>query len=338
MPRQSRRALLEQKEILMLTRRKTLRLAATAVAMPFVSTTGLAQTYPSRSITLVVPFAPGAGTDVSARIVGEHMSRTLGQPIVVENSVGAGGTTGSVRAMRASPDGYTILMGQLGTHAAAVALNPNLPYRPDIDFEPIGMVLELPFLILARRDFPPKDLKEFVSYTKANSEKLNVAHAGVGSITYTFAVLLNSALGLKPTMVPFNGAAPATNALVAGQVDYMSNGLDNAQLVQSALVKAYAIGTTERHPVLPNVPTSIEAGLPEFQAAGWWALFKNSNGTLREPGAATPNGNHLAYAAHGLRSCSVAIFGYSSHKCELYRNWRSPADSSVGEPVISRGR
>src|SRR5262245_54963655 len=257
----------------MLTRRNALQLAASAIAMPFVSTTGWAQAYPSRTVTLIVPFAPGAGTDVSARIVGEHMSRTLGQSIVIENVVGAGGTTGSIRAMRASPDGYTILMGQLGTHAAAVAQYPSLAYRPDVDFEPIGMVFELPFLITARKDFPPRDLKGFVEYTRAHASKLNVCHAGVGSITHTFGVLLNSILGVKPTMVPFNGAAPALNALIAVQVDYMSNGLDTAPQIQSGLIKAYAIGSTERNQALPNVPTAREAGLPEFQASGWWALF-----------------------------------------------------------------
>src|SRR5712675_9687 len=152
-------------------RRHFLRLAAAAAALPLVSRIARAQTYPARPITLVVPFAPGGTTDVVARIVGEHLSRTLGQQIVIENAAGAGGTTGTTRTMRAAPDGYTIQVGQMGTHACAVALYPSLAYKPDVDFEPIGMVAGLPIVIVARKDFPPKDLKEFVSFVKANGNK-----------------------------------------------------------------------------------------------------------------------------------------------------------------------
>ena len=146
-------------------RRTFLRLAAAAAALPALSRVAGAQTrrWPARTITLIVPFAPGGATDVSARLVAEHMTRTLGQQVVIQNLAGAGGTTGSTRAMRAEPDGYTILMGHVGTHAVAVSLYPNLAYKPDVDFEPIGLVSEFPMLIVARKDFPPKDLKEFVS-------------------------------------------------------------------------------------------------------------------------------------------------------------------------------
>src|SRR5438270_6509447 len=182
-----------------------------------------AQTYPSRPITIIVPFAAGGTTDVIARILGEHMSRTLGQQFIVENVVGAGGTTGSIRAMRANPDGYTIELANMGTHAAAVALYPTLAYNPEVDFAPIGMVAGLPVVIVGKKELPPNDLKEFASYVKANAENLNMAHAGVGSITHFTCLLLNSILGAKPTLVPFNGAAPAITALIAGQVDYMCN-------------------------------------------------------------------------------------------------------------------
>jgi tripartite-type tricarboxylate transporter receptor subunit TctC len=250
-------------------------LLAAAFAAALASTgSATAQTYPSRPVTIIVPFAAGGTTDVVARIVGEHLSRTLGQQFVIENVVGAGGTIGSTRVMRASPDGYTIQVGQAGTHAASVGFYPNLAYRPDADFEPIGMVAGLPVLITARKDLPPQDLKEFIPYVQANAEKLNVAHAGVGSITHFTCLLLNSILGVKPTLVPFTGAAPAMNALLGGQVDYMCNAIpDVVQQVQSGTVKAYAIGTTERNPTLPNVPTSKEAGMPEFEASAWNALF-----------------------------------------------------------------
>ena len=230
--------------------------------------------YPRRAITLIVPFAAGGPTDVAARLVGEHMSRTLGQQFVIENVVGAGGTTGSARAMRASPDGYTIQMGHLGTHAASVALYPKLAYNPDVDFAPIGLVVEQPFLILARKDFPPRDLQEFVPYVQANFAKLNMAHAGVGSLSFTYCVLLNTVIGVKPTLVPFGGTAPAMNALIAGQIDYMCDAVSNVvPQIEGGTIKAYAIGTEARNPALPNVPTSKEAGMPSFQASPFYGLF-----------------------------------------------------------------
>jgi tripartite-type tricarboxylate transporter receptor subunit TctC len=233
-----------------------------------------AQDYPTRNITLIVPFAAGGPTDVVARIVGDHMSKTLGQQIVVENVVGAGGTTASTRAMRAMPDGYTIIMGHMGTHAASVALYPNLAYKPDVDFEPIGMAAGTPVLILARKDFPAKDLKEFATYVKANVNKLNAAHAGIGSVSHVTCLLLNSILAVKPVAVPFNGTGPAMNALVGGQVDYMCDQIVNVvPQVQGGTIKAYAIGTAERNPALPDVPTAKEAGMSEFQASAWNALF-----------------------------------------------------------------
>jgi tripartite-type tricarboxylate transporter receptor subunit TctC len=257
-----------------LPRRRFLHLAAGAATLPVVSRVARAQTYPSRTVTMIVPFAPGGGTDVAARIVGEHMSRTLGQQVIIENVAGAGGTTGSIRAMHANTDGYTIEMGHMGTHAVSVSLYPNLGYKPDVDFEPIGIVVEQPFLIVARKDFPPKNLKEFVAYVKANAEKLNMAHAGVGSNAFNFGLVLNSLLGVKPTMVPFNGGGPTTNALVGGQVDYMLNGIPEVgSQIQAGTLKAYAICAAERSPALPNVPTSKEGGLPEFQASPWYALF-----------------------------------------------------------------
>jgi tripartite-type tricarboxylate transporter receptor subunit TctC len=233
-----------------------------------------AEVYPLRPVTVIVPFAAGGTTDVIARIVGEHMSRTLGQQLVVENVGGAGGTTGSTRAMRASPDGYTLVLGNMGTHAAAVALYPSLAYRPDTDFAPIGMIAGLPVVVTAKKELPPRDLKEFSAYAKANVDRLNMAHAGVGSITHVTCLLLNALVGVNPTMVPFNGAAPAVSALVGGQVDYMCNAIpDVVSQVQSGTLKAYAIGTATRNPALPNVPTASEAGLPQFQALAWNGLF-----------------------------------------------------------------
>jgi tripartite-type tricarboxylate transporter receptor subunit TctC len=233
-----------------------------------------AQDYPNRPITLIVPFAAGGPTDVIARIVGDHMSKTLGQTLVIENVVGAGGTTGTTRAKRAAPDGYTIIMGHMGTHAAAPALYPNLAYNPETDFEPIGLVAGTPILIVTRKDFPAKDLKEFVDYVKANESKMNAAHAGVGSVSYTTCTLLNSIMKVKPTAVPFNGTGPALNALLGGQVDYMCDQIVNlVSQIEGGAIKAYAIATPERSPALPNVPTTKEGGLPEYEVSAWNAMF-----------------------------------------------------------------
>jgi len=249
------------------------RLLAASLALGS-ATSARAQDYPARAITVIVPFAAGGPTDIVARIVSDHMSKTLGQQLVIENVVGAGGTTGVTRAMRAAPDGYTIVMGHMGTHAAAVALYPNLAYNPASDFIPIGMAAGTPVVILAKKDFPAKDLGEFAVHVKQNVASLNMAHAGVGSVSHVTCLLLNSILAVKPTAVPFNGTGPAMNALVGGQVDYMCDQIVNVvPQVNGGTIKANAIGTPERNPALPNVPTSKEAGLPEFQASAWNALF-----------------------------------------------------------------
>jgi len=245
-----------------------------AFALAAVMASAAAQDFPKRNITMVVPFAAGGPTDIVARIVAEDMSRTLGQPVIIENVVGAGGTTGATRAARAVNDGHSIIMGHMGTHAAAVSLYPNLAYKPDVDFEAIGMVAGTPVLIVTRKDIPAKDLKEFIAYVKANNDKVNMAHAGVGSVSFTTCLLLNSILQTKPTQIPFNGTGPALNALVGSQVDYMCDQIVNlVPHVTSGTIKAMAIGTADRNPALPDVPTSKEAGLPAFQASAWNALF-----------------------------------------------------------------
>lgn len=248
-------------------------IAATAV-LGLMSSAALAQSYPTKPITLIVPFAAGGPTDVIARIVGEHMSKTLGQQIVVENVAGAGGTTGITRAAQATADGYTIMMGHMGTHGAAPALYANLKYDPTKDFEPIGMAAGTPILIVAKKDFPPKNLKEFVEYLKTNQDKVNQAHAGIGSVSHITCTMLNSQLGVKPTQVAYSGTGPALNDLVSGQVDYMCDQIVNlVEQVKGGAIKVYAIATPERSPALPDVPTTKEAGLPEYQVTAWNAMF-----------------------------------------------------------------
>jgi tripartite-type tricarboxylate transporter receptor subunit TctC len=253
---------------------KTIAGALAGLALAFHSQGAGAQDYPTRPITVIVPFAAGGPTDVISRIVGEHMSRTLGQQIVIENVVGAGGTTAGTRAKNATNDGYTLITGHMGTHAASVALYPNLAYNPSTDFEPISILAGTPIVIVAKKDFPAKDLKEFVAYVKGNADKLNTAHAGVGSVSHVTGLLFNSIVGVDPVGVPYNGTGPAMNALVGGQVDYMTDQIVNVvPQINGGTIKGYAVGTAERNPALPDMPTTKEAGMPEFEVQAWNALF-----------------------------------------------------------------
>jgi tripartite-type tricarboxylate transporter receptor subunit TctC len=252
---------------------KCLIVAAALVAM--AGTSGArAEDYPARTATVIVPFAAGGPADITGRIVADIFSRYLGQKFVVENVGGAGGTTGTIRAARAAPDGYTILSGHLGTNALAPAFYPNLGYDPLKDFEPIGLTVEYPELLVARKDFPANNLREFVAYAKSNPEKLNVGHAGLGSVSYIGCLLLHSAIGIKPAMIPFTGTAPVLNAMLAGQVDYECDPvLGTLSQVQAGNVKALAIAAKKRSPLLPDVPTSHEQGLSEFDIAPFYAVF-----------------------------------------------------------------
>jgi tripartite-type tricarboxylate transporter receptor subunit TctC len=251
-------------------------LAAVVVAMMAVAGTGGAgaQDYPARTATVIVPFAAGGPADITGRIVADIFSRYLGQKFLVENVAGAGGTTGALRAARAPPDGYTILSGHLGTNALAPAFYPNLGYDPQKDFEPIGLTAEYPELLVARKDFPANNLREFIAYAKANPDKLNVGHAGLGSVSYIGCLLLHAAIGIKPTMIPFTGTAPVLNAMLGGQVDYECDPvLGTLGQVQAGNVKALAVAARKRSPLLPDVPTSHEQGLPEFDIAPFYAVF-----------------------------------------------------------------
>ena len=248
---------------------------AAAVLLMLAGISGaLAEDYPAHTVTIIVPFAAGGPADITARIVADIFNRHLGQKFVVENVGGAGGTIGALRAARAAPDGYTLLSGHLGTNALAPAFYPDLAYDPQKDFEPIGLTAEYPELLVVRKDFPADNLKEFVAYAKANASKLNVGHAGLGSVSYIGCLLLNSAIGIKPTLVPFTGTAPVLNAMLGGQIDYECDPvLGTLSQVQAGSVKALAIAARKRSPMLPDVPTSYEQGLPEFDCAPFYAVF-----------------------------------------------------------------
>jgi tripartite-type tricarboxylate transporter receptor subunit TctC len=228
--------------------------------------------YPNKPITVIVPFAAGGPTDVVTRLVGEHMSRTLGQQLVVENVGGAGGSTGMTRAAQAEPNGYTIAVGNMGTQSAAPALYANLKYDPASSFAQVGIVNYTPQAIVAKKDTPAQDLKAFLEYLKGKSDKLSYGHAGVGSISYVSGTVFNAKFGLKPGLVAYRGTAPALTDLVAGQIDYMvDQSLNVIPQIQAGTIKAYAVAAPERLESLPDVPTTKEAGV-DFIFSAWNAM------------------------------------------------------------------
>ena len=232
-----------------------------------------AQGYPSRSITVVVPFPAGGPSDVVARIVTDHMGRTLGHQMVIENVGGAGGTLGSARVAAAAPDGYTVLAGSMGSHVAAPVLTPNLKYDPSRDFEAIGFTAHSPAVIAARKDFPAKDVKEFVAYLKQNGDKVKQAHGGIGASSHMACLLFNSELGIKPTLVAYRGTGPAVNDLVGGHVDFLcEQSVSVAEQIKAGTIKGYVISAAQRLAALPNIPSAKEAGI-KYDMSIWAGIF-----------------------------------------------------------------
>ncbi|MGE0573073.1 MAG: tripartite tricarboxylate transporter substrate-binding protein [Reyranella sp.] len=233
-----------------------------------------ASDYPNRRITIMVPWTAGGPSDTVMRIMAGHMSRTLGQRLVVENHPGSSGTVASLRTKLATPDGYTLVVGNTGTHGSAVALYSKLPYDPRTDFEPIAVLASGAIVIVGRKDLPPTDLKEFVAYLQSSPYKLDEAHGGVASISFTACLLFDQMIHAKSRLVPYDGAMPSVQALVRGRVDYMCDQtLNVVPQVRTGRIKAYAIAAPVRNPALPDVPTTKEGGLPEYELSAWQALF-----------------------------------------------------------------
>ena len=248
-------------------------MALGALLVMFASELSAQSSYPSKPITVIVPFAAGGPTDAVARILGDHMSRTLGQQLVVENIGGAGGSTGMSRVAQSAADGYTIAVGNMGTQSAAPALYPNLKYDPATSFDQIGLANNTPMVIIAKKDTPAKDLKEFLAYLRQNEAKVNFGHAGVGSISHVVGLAFFAQLGIKPGLVAYRGTGPALNDLVGGQIDFMiDQALNNIPQIQAGTIKAYAVTSPTRLRSIADVPTTSEAGMPEFTPNAWNAM------------------------------------------------------------------
>ena len=250
-------------------------LAAVAVsglaAMPMAA---MAQAYPSKPITVVVPFSAGGPTDALARILCQRMGEALGQQMIVENVGGAGGTIGVAKVARAAPDGYTLSFTHMGTLAVNIALYKSLPYDSQKDFEPVGLGGTNPMVLVTKKDLPAKDFKEFMDYVRANQKKVQYGMAGIGAASHLGGLMLNSMMKVDVLEIPYKGTGPALNDLVSGQFDYMVDQAVNVlPQIQSGNIKALGVSTLKRLPQLPNVPTIDEAGLNGYEVTIWNGFF-----------------------------------------------------------------
>ncbi|MFM7966577.1 MAG: tripartite tricarboxylate transporter substrate binding protein BugD [Betaproteobacteria bacterium] len=236
-----------------------------------------AQGYPNRPIALVVPFAAGGPTDVVARMLAVPLGKSLGTTVVVENTLGAGGTIAANRVARANPDGYTIFIHHMGM-STAPALYRKLPFDPLKDFEYIGQVLDVPMTLLARRDFPPNNLKELITYLRANREKVMLANAGLGAVSHLCGMLFQSTIGVDLTTVPYKGTGPAMTDLIGGQVDVLCDQTtQTVPIIKDNRVKVYGVTTTKRLAGLSNIPTLDEQGMKGFEVKVWHGLYAPKN-------------------------------------------------------------
>jgi tripartite-type tricarboxylate transporter receptor subunit TctC len=249
---------------------KRIMLGCAALAFALAAT---AQDYPTRTITVVVPFAAGGPTDTVARLIAQSMSKSLGQTVIIENTAGAGGTIGVEKVARSKPDGYTLLLMHIGI-STAPSLYRNLRFDPQKDLEPIGLITDVPMTFIAKKDFPPKDMKELISYVKANKDKVTYANAGIGAASHLCGMLFMTAIATDLTTVPYKGTGPAMTDLIGGQVDFLCDQTTNTtSQIKGGKVKAYAVTTRKRVKSLPDLPTVDEAGLHGFEVVVWHGLW-----------------------------------------------------------------
>lgn len=250
-----------------------MRFPALLAAALVASTAAFAQDYPTGPVTVVVPFSAGGPTDTVTRLVSEPMSKALGQQIVVQNVGGAGGTLGATQVAKAAPDGYTLLLHHIGM-STAPSLYPDLAFDPVEDFAPIGLVTSVPMTIIARKDFPPNTLEELIAYVKEHADEVTYANAGIGAASHLCGMLFMSAIDAELVTVPYQGTGPAMTDLLGGQVDFMCDQTTNTTgQILGGEVKAYAVTSPERLANLPDVPTTAEAGLPDFTLGIWHGLY-----------------------------------------------------------------
>jgi tripartite-type tricarboxylate transporter receptor subunit TctC len=238
-----------------------------------VASPASAQKYPDKVITIIVPFTAGGPTDTVARLLAQPMTKMLKRQVIIENVGGAGGTIAAGRVARSAPDGYTLFLHHIG-HSTAPALYRKLSYNSITDFEPIGLINEVPMTLIARRDFPPKDLKELITYVKANKDKVTYANAGIGAASHLCGMLFMTAVQVDLTTVPYKGTADVMKDLLGGQVDFSCDQTTNTtSQIKADKVKVYGVTTPKRLASLPKIPTLDESGLKGFEVTVWHALY-----------------------------------------------------------------
>ena len=288
---------------------------AGAVAAPFLAGSARAQAWPARSITLVVPFAPGGGTDTFARPFAAKLSQELGQQVVIDNRAGAGGTVGAALVAKAKPDGYTFLLGSVH-HAVAVTAYKQLSYDLEKDLAPVTSVASVPDVLVAYPGIPAKTLQEFIAYCKANPGKVNYGSAGLGTTRHLAGEIFNAKTGAGMTHVPYKGSGPATAALISGEVTAVFEGLGSAApYIRSGKARALAVFTAGRSPAFPDIPTAAEAGLPDFESLSWYGLW-------------APAGTDAAVIAR-MQAAVVAAFA----SADLKKVWDDQGAAPGGTPT-----
>jgi tripartite-type tricarboxylate transporter receptor subunit TctC len=292
--------------------------------------------YPNRPITLIVPFAAGGPTDVVARTLGVSMGKTLGQTVVIENKLGAGGTIAANHVAKSAPDGYTIFLHHNGM-ATATGLYRKLPYDPMKDFEYIGQVADVPMTLLARKDFPANNLQELIKYTKSNEEKINLANAGLGAVSHLCGMLFQRAIGQKWTTVPFQGTGPAMTALLGGQVDILCDQTTQTiPHIKAEKVRLYGVTTRQRIQSLPDAPTLDEQGLKDFEVVVWHGIYA-PKGTPADAIGKVNNALRVALkdpaTVAKLKELGAEIVPESKQTSEGLRTWLQ-SEIDKWQPVI----
>ncbi|MBP6899151.1 MAG: tripartite tricarboxylate transporter substrate binding protein BugD [Burkholderiaceae bacterium] len=299
------------------------------------------QAWPTRNVTLVVPFAAGGPTDVVARTLAAHMGKTLGHSVVVENKTGAGGTLAAGFVAKAAPDGHTFLIHHNGM-ATAPGLYRKLAYNPLTDFEYVGQVLDVPMTLLARKDLPPNNLQELVAYVKANSGKLSLAHAGLGAVSQLCGMLFQKAIGTELNAIPYQGTAPALNALLGGQVDILCDQTTQTlPHIRAGSLKLYGVTTKERIKSLPSTPTLDEAGLKDFEVKVWHGIYapKGTPAPVVEKfGAALRAALKDAAVATRMAELGGEIVPEAKQTPEGLRSWLKPEIDKWGALIRAAGQ
>jgi tripartite-type tricarboxylate transporter receptor subunit TctC len=319
----------------------SIRLLAALAVLAATGAPAAAQSWPERPLTMVIPFAAGGAVDVMGRILAARLTEILGQRVIIENVGGAGGMSGAYRVAKATPDGYEFVLGSVGTHAQNQSLYKKPLYNAAVDFAPVALIAETPLIMAARKELPANNLPEFITYAKANQAKMQYGSAGIGSANQLACVLLNAAIGVTVTHVPYRGGEPAMQDLIAGRIDYVCTIITTgAPQVEGGLVKGIAITTKQRSPLLPNLPTAQEQGLKDFEAYTWNGFFF-PKGTpepiVRKLNAATVEAMNTPIVQQRLRDIGATIVAPERRSSEYLGKFVAGEIEKWAAPIKASG-